>query len=61
MKDLIPILIAAAVVIAIVFALSSRFKLSNRYERKPRVLNSWTALDKGIDPTDFNSTSDGVK
>lgn len=61
MKDLIPILIAVVVVIAFVFAVSSRFKISNRYERKPRSLNSWNALDKGIDPTEFDSTGDVSK
>lgn len=51
MKDLIPMIIAAIVVMIVVVAISSKFKISNRYERKPRELNTWSALDKGIDPT----------
>jgi hypothetical protein len=52
MRDLVPIAIAAIVVLAIVLLLARKFKLSSRYERAPRQLNSWAALDKGIDPTE---------
>jgi hypothetical protein len=52
MGDLFPLFISIVVIIAVVVLLSARFKLSNRYERKPRVLNSWSAQDHGIDPTD---------
>ena len=51
MSDLVPIGIAAIVVMAIVLLLARKFKISSRYERAPRKLNSWAALDKGIDPT----------
>jgi hypothetical protein len=51
MSDLLPIGIAAIVVMAIVVLLGRKFKISARYERAPRQLNSWSALDKGIDPT----------
>jgi hypothetical protein len=51
MSDLVPIGIAAIVVMAIVLLLARKFKISSRYERAPRQLNSWAALDKGIDPT----------
>jgi hypothetical protein len=27
--------------------------LPSKYERKPRALSSWNALDRGIDPTDI--------
>lgn len=27
-------------------------KLPARYERKPKTLSTWSALDHGIDPTD---------
>ena len=27
-------------------------KLPSRYERKPKALSAWTALDRGIDPTE---------
>ena len=52
MGDLLPIGIAAVFVMAIVLLLARKFKISSRYERAPRVLNSWSALDKGIDPTE---------
>jgi len=51
MSDLLPIAISAVVVMGIVLLLARKFKISSRYERAPRQLNSWTALDKGIDPT----------
>ena len=47
-----PLISSIVVVIALVLLLSSKFKLSSRYERKPRTLNSWNAQDHGIDPTD---------
>jgi hypothetical protein len=52
MSDLIPLIISIILVIALVLLLSSKLKLSSRYERKPRTLNSWSAQDHGIDPTD---------
>jgi len=52
MLELVPITVAAIVVLAIVLLLARKFKLSSRYERAPRQLNSWAALDKGIDPTE---------
>ena len=55
MSDLVPIGIAAIVVMAIVLLLARKFKISARYERAPRQLNSWAALDKGIDPTQDDS------
>jgi hypothetical protein len=47
---LISILTIAVVVLVAVF-LSSRFKLSSRYERKPEDLNSWNRQDLGEDPS----------
>jgi hypothetical protein len=52
MSELLPIAIAAVIVLALVLLLARKFKLSSRYERAPRQLNSWSALDKGIDPTE---------
>jgi len=52
MSDLLPIGVAALFVLALVLLLARKFKLSSRYERAPRQLNSWSALDKGIDPTE---------
>ena len=51
MKDFLPIAISLVAVFALVVLISQRFKLSSRYERKPRELNTWSALDHGIDPT----------
>jgi hypothetical protein len=52
MSELLPIGVAAVFVLALVLLLARKFKLSSRYERAPRQLNSWSALDKGIDPTE---------
>jgi len=51
MKEFLPVLISLACVFALVIVISKRFKLSTRYDRKPRELNTWSALDHGIDPT----------
>ena len=59
MKDFLPIAISLVAVFALVVLISKRLKLSSRYERKPRELNTWSALDHGIDPTiDSNSKKD---
>jgi hypothetical protein len=59
MKEFLPLLVSLAVVFALVLVISKRFKLSSRYERKPRELNTWSSLDHGIDPTvDGNSKED---
>ena len=52
MKDYLTIAAMAVVVMAFVVLIGRKFNLSSRYERKPSVLNSWNALDKGIDPTE---------
>jgi hypothetical protein len=52
MSDLLPIAIAGVFVMALVLLLARKIKISSRYERAPRQLNSWSALDKGIDPTE---------
>ena len=59
MKDFLPIAISLVAVFVLVVLISKRFKLSSRYERKPRELNTWSALDHGIDPTiEGNSKKD---
>jgi hypothetical protein len=40
------------IVAVIAISISRRIRLSARYERKPRELNAWNSLDKGIDPTE---------
>jgi hypothetical protein len=52
MRELIPLFISVFVIVGIVLFLSSKWRLSSRYERKPRVLNTWSAQDHGIDPTE---------
>ena len=52
MRELVPVFISIIVVVALVLLLSSKFKLSSKYERKPRELNTWNAQDRGIDPTE---------
>jgi hypothetical protein len=43
--------ISIVVVIAAAFFLSSRFKLSKKYDRKPEKLTSWNRQDIGEDPS----------
>ena len=59
MSEFLPVLISLIVVLTLVIVISKRFNLSARYERKPRELNTWSSLDRGIDPTtDGNSKED---
>ena len=51
MSDFVPVLFSIIVVMVLVFLISMRFKLSTRYERKPKTHTPWSALDSGIDPT----------
>jgi hypothetical protein len=44
--------ISIIIVAAIAISLSRYFRLSARYERKPRSLSPWNSLDRGIDPTE---------
>jgi hypothetical protein len=52
MSDLAPVLFSIIAVMVLVFFISRRFKLSTRYERKPKTQTPWNALDNGIDPTE---------
>ncbi len=52
MKNNLAIAISAVFIFALVLLLGRRFHLSSRYERTPKTLNSWSALDKGIDPSE---------
>jgi hypothetical protein len=52
MSDLAPVLFSIIAVMVLVFLISRRFKLSTRYERKPKTHTPWIALDNGIDPTE---------
>jgi hypothetical protein len=51
MEQSIAIALSILVVYSLVLLIGKKIKLSSRYERKPRVLNTWSALDEGIDPT----------
>ncbi|CAB4756538.1 unannotated protein [freshwater metagenome] len=44
-------LFSIALVVIATFFLSSRFKLSSRYERKPTKPSSWNRQDIGEDPS----------
>jgi hypothetical protein len=52
MEQSVAIGLSVVVIYALVILIGKKFRLSSRYERKPRTLNNWSALDKGIDPTD---------
>lgn len=42
---------AMVVLIALFFIFRAIIKLPSRYERRPRNLSRWNALDEGIDPS----------
>lgn len=52
MNNNVAILISAIVIFIGVLLVGRKFRLSSRYERAPRTLDSWNALDNGIDPSD---------
>ena len=49
------IFISIIVVFIFVALLGRKFNISSRYDRKPRVLNTWNSLDRGIDPTELDA------
>jgi hypothetical protein len=54
MSDLVQIFISIIIVAVGTVFISQKFRISKRYERQSRKaapLNSWSALDKGIDPS----------
>jgi hypothetical protein len=51
MTNVLISLATIAVVVLVAFFLSSRFKLSSRYERKPELPSSWNRQDLGEDPS----------
>jgi len=51
MTNLVISSISIIAVIAAAFFLSSRFKLSKRYDRKPEKLTFWNRQDIGEDPS----------
>jgi hypothetical protein len=55
MSQGVSIFISLIVVFIFVALLGRKFNISSRYDRKPRVLNTWNSLDQGIDPTDIDA------
>ncbi|MEY2769223.1 MAG: hypothetical protein RL359_859 [Actinomycetota bacterium] len=56
MSELFQILLSILVVGTLTIFISKRFRISKRYERPSRnkpPLDSWTAQDHGIDPSDI--------
>lgn len=51
------IVVALAICIALFFLVRIIIKLPSRYERHPKNISPWNALDEGIDP----SVSDELK
>ena len=56
MKSSITIITSAIVILIVAVYAGRKLKLSPRYDRTPKSLNSWDALNKGIDPSDEKST-----
>ena len=52
MNNNVAILISTVVILIGVLLVSRKFQISSRFERTPRTLNSWSAQDTGIDPSD---------
>ena len=40
------------IVAVVAISISRRMRLSARYERSPKNISPWNAMDKGIDPTE---------
>ena len=61
MSEFVQILISILVVATLTIYISKRFRISKRYERKSRSkppMNSWSALDHGIDPSDHKGENE---
>jgi len=51
MNQSLAIGISVGAVYALVVVLGKRFRLSSKYERGPKELNTWSAQDQGLDPS----------
>lgn len=61
MSELFQILISILIVATFTIYISKRFRISKRYERQSKdkpPMNSWSAQDHGIDPSDVKGESD---
>ncbi len=55
MSEFVQILISIVIVATLTIYISKRFRISKRYERQSKSrppMNSWSALDHGIDPSE---------
>ena len=52
MRNYLAILLSSVAIFALVLIAGRKLRMSPRYERSPKVLNSWSALDNGIDPSE---------
>ena len=61
MSEFVQIAISILLVAALTIYVSQRFRISKRYERQSRStppMNSWSALDHGIDPSDIKGKTE---
>jgi len=59
--EFVQIAISILIVATLTIYISKRFKISKRYERQSRStppMNSWSALDHGIDPSDIKGKTE---
>jgi len=60
-SEFVQIAISILLVAALTIYISQRFRISKRYERQSRStppMNSWSALDHGIDPSDIKGKTE---
>lgn len=61
MSEFVQILISIVIVATLTIYISKRFRISKRYERQSRTkppMNSWSALDHGIDPSEVKGENE---
>ena len=61
MSEFVQILISILIVATLTIYISKRFRISKRYERQSRSkspMNSWSALDQGIDPSEVKDKTE---
>lgn len=61
MSEFVQIVISILIVAALTIYISKRFRISKRYERQSRStppMNSWSALDHGIDPSEVKGEAE---
>ena len=58
MNQSLAIGLSIVIVYTITILIGKKFKISSRYERTPHIQDPWKALDKGVDPSQENNSSD---